>query len=123
MPKKPPPEHTRFKPGQSGNPSGRPKDILTAAKLSQIIDKLSVMTRAQLQDVVTNPKTEMIELYVASIFAHGSKTGDYSRLEALLQRRIGKVQDRVEVSAKPYIVRNLDGTVHAELGAKAEEET
>lgn len=92
MPRKTP-EHTRFKPGVSGNPGGRPKNRLTIEKLRDIIDRLSFMTRAELQVVIQNPETKMIELELASVIAQAAKNGDYSRISFILDRAIGRVVD------------------------------
>ncbi len=42
-----PPEHTRFKAGQSGNPRGRPKKDLDLAAMAQRHAELAVQTLAQ----------------------------------------------------------------------------
>ena len=39
-----PPQHTRFKPGQSGNPKGRPKACLASLSLKQALDELVSVT-------------------------------------------------------------------------------
>jgi hypothetical protein len=111
----------QFKPGQSGNPGGKPKGILTNDKIQGVIGRFADMTRDELQAVIQNQKSSMLEITVASILAQAAKGGDYTRLEFLLSRTIGKVKDQLEVSTvKPYIVERLDGTT-LELGAKPEE--
>ena len=53
----------------------------------------------------------MIEITVASIFAKAAKDGDYSRLEFLLSRTIGKVTDKMEIQAKPSMtIHRPDGS-------------
>ena len=50
------------------------------------------------EDVVTfaqNKKNEALEVLVASLFIHGIKSGDTSRITFLLDRLIGKVTDVV----------------------------
>lgn len=105
MPRLPPPEHSRFKPGVSGNPKGRPKFALTIDKVRQIIEKYALMTRAQLQRAMQDDATPMMELWIASVIAQGAKAGDYSRLSAILDRSIGKVtafeDDGVGFAVKP----------------------
>lgn len=91
MPRKPPPEHTRFKKGQSGNPAGRPKSRLTVESLREIIDRMSFMTRKQLDAVIENEETPMIELQIASVLSQAVKSGDYSRVQFILDRVLGKV--------------------------------
>jgi hypothetical protein len=59
-----PPEHTRFKPGQSGNPKGRPKKAQNASTLF---------------DKVTAEKITIKE---------GDKTRQVSKLEGIIQRAV-----------------------------------
>lgn len=102
-----------FPKGKSGNEGGRPKNLLTKAKLDQIISRFYLMTRAELKAVGDDPKASMLEIHIASIMAQGSKTGDYSRLNALLDRYspIGKVKETTEIiMPKPTIVKRLDGS-------------
>ncbi len=119
MTKKDPRKNLRppFPPGVSGNPSGKPKGLLTNDKVLSVIGKFADMSRAQLQEVIANPKTTMLEVTVASILAQAAKNGDYSRLEFLLSRTIGKVKDQIEISSvKPYLIARPDGSV-LELGS------
>ena len=88
-----PPKHTQFKPGQSGNPSGKRKGGLTVDEVSDLMARFCRLSRDALQAVVEDPKSTMIEITVASILARAAKDGDYSRLEFLLSRSIGKVKD------------------------------
>lgn len=102
MPKKDPKENLRpFKPGQSGNPGGRPKlpdDIKEARKLNQvelerIVNKYLYMDREAVKAAISSPKTPMMELMVASIVAQAAQKGDHLRLDFVLNRMIGKVKD------------------------------
>ena len=102
MPRKPPPEHSRFKPGQSGNPGGMPKQLLTQDKVSSVLGKFCMMTREELAKIVENPKSPMLDVMVASVMARAAKDGDYSRLEFLLARSVGKVRDISEVHQHTY---------------------
>ena len=88
-----PPKHTQFKPGQSGNPSGKRNGGLTVDEVSDLMARFCRLSRDALQAVVQDPKSTMIEITVASILARAAKDGDYSRLEFLLSRSIGKVKD------------------------------
>lgn len=111
-----------FPKGTSGNPSGRPKGALTTPEVSALMGKFCRLSRDELTAVIQNQKSSMIEITVASILAKAAKDGDYSRLEFLLARSIGKVKDQLEVSSiRPYVIERLDGT-QLELGAKLETE-
>jgi hypothetical protein len=56
-----------------------------------------MMTRAELEAVKASTKSSMIEITIAAIFIRAADDGDYSRLEFLLARSIGKVKDIAEV--------------------------
>lgn len=102
MPKLPPPVHSRFKPGQSGNPGGKPAQLLTKDKVAGVLGKFSGMSGVQLNDVLKDPKSTMLELMVAAVMAKAVKEGDPHRLDFLLQRSIGKVQDMTQIEVRQW---------------------
>jgi hypothetical protein len=89
---------TPYKPGQSGNPGGRPKlspewqaiRRLTKDELNRVVSKYAHMTIAQITEAIQNPKIQVIELCVARIFDQTLKTGDSTGLNMLLDRAVGK---------------------------------
>ena len=95
-------EKTRFKPGQSGNPAGRAKDPqelhlikqLTKREFSLLLNKILQCDPDKLKDF----KGSVLEMWLAAGATKAIKTGDYSRLEFLINRLIGKVPDKLEVS-------------------------
>ncbi len=91
------PVEKRFKKGQSGNPGGKPAGILTRAQVESCMGKMSAMSREELQEVINNKKSTMLQIMVASIMAQAAKLGDPTRMEFLLQRTIGKVPDNVNL--------------------------
>ena len=94
---KPKPPGRPWVKGQSGNPAGKPKQLLTVDNVSALFGRFATMTREKLQAVAQNPDSTMIEIMVASIMAKAAKDGDYSRMAFLLDRTIGKVKDVAEV--------------------------
>lgn len=89
-----PPVHTRFKPGVSGNPSGRHKNYLSPSKVKSVIDKFLALNKKDLEKVVAdNNKSSALELMIASTILFCIKSGDYSRLEILLARAVGRVKE------------------------------
>lgn len=113
-----------FVKGQPGGPGKprTPEDIKEARKLTQIeleraVNKYLYLSRAELKAAIEQPGTPMLDLMIASIVAQAAQKGDQVRLDFILNRIIGKVQDRLEVrTPKPFIVQRADGTA-LELGA------
>jgi hypothetical protein len=94
-----------FKPGQCGNPSGRPKvpeDVKAARELNKAgvqlaASKLANMTVTQLRAMIQDPNTPVLEMMFGSVILKCITTGDSGRLELILNRTAGKVVERVEV--------------------------
>lgn len=84
---------TRWKPGQSGNPNGRPKGALTGLKVSVALGKFWEMTRAELMVAIQDPNTSMGDIIIASVMVRAAKDGDANRLNILLDRAIGRVRE------------------------------
>lgn len=103
-----------WKPGVSGNPSGRPKGLLTKDKVSIILAKLTNMTMPELDWIILDGKTPVIEKIIAQILRKAFDTGDASRLEFLLSRAIGKVTDVKEV-------HNINTEAHQALDQEPKE--
>jgi hypothetical protein len=85
MPTPPPPLHSRFKKGQTGNPKGRPK-------LPDIREALAKVL-AEEKDGVT-----ALEATLRALRAKATK-GDVRAAEALLDRAFGKAVQRTDVTS------------------------
>lgn len=109
MAKRNPPKANQFKPGQSGNPEGRPKlppDIVEARRLNRvelerILNRYIWMTKAELSAAITDAATPLMEVMIASLVARAAKEGD--------QQRLGFVLDRLGFkAAEPVQEHNLN---------------
>lgn len=110
-----PPIETRWKPGQSGNPSGKRHIIINSEFVRELIQRLSLMSKTELQELLNNPKSTMIELQFASAMIHATKTGDYSRMDFLLNRMVGKVKENVSIEQVNPIREEIQQLATAEL--------
>lgn len=102
MARVPPPVHTRWKPGESGNKNGKPANLLTKDKVSSVLSKFSHMSPEEIQAVLDDKKSTMLEAMVASVMKRALSDGDPHRLEFLLQRSIGKVQDMTQIEVRQW---------------------
>lgn len=91
-----------LKPGQSGNPKGRPKNPPQLREIQQLTKgEYSLMINKMLQckpEDLANYNGTVLEKWVASVIYHGIKHGDPSRLASLIDRLIGKVPEKVELT-------------------------
>jgi hypothetical protein len=94
-----------FKKGQSGNPKGRPKlppeiKILRSLDLATFLSELHDLWRAprcELERILDNKDAEAGRGALARALFNATK-GDLDALELLLNRLLGKVPDKVEMS-------------------------
>lgn len=95
MPKLPPPEETRFKPGQSGNPKGRPPGIPNA--------RTRYLRLLTLTEKIKNPVTDEMEEFSImeqldmQIIAK-ARRGDISAYKEIMDRLEGKPQQTVDMN-------------------------
>lgn len=96
-----PPEETKWKPGTSPNPGGRPKDppgmremkLLTKYELVKVGNMIINHNLGQLKEFVEDPETPALQVMVASVVSRIIRTGDMNMLNTLLDRLIGKVKE------------------------------
>lgn len=74
-----PPKNSEFKPGQSGNPKGRPKGT---SNLNQILEKLG-LEKVSVTENGTKKEMTKIELTIASLLSKASK-GDVAAARLLV---------------------------------------
>jgi hypothetical protein len=114
-----PPELTRFKPGQSGNPKGRPKDSLNMA---------TVLERTLREKVIINEngRRKIITKLEASIkqLVNKAAVGDLRALQQLAALARGGEEREAETgspkTAMPDVDRKVMEGVLRRFGAKLE---
>jgi hypothetical protein len=127
-PKKIMPVGRPFQKGRSGNPGGKkplPEELkiasrLTAEEFIGLCNKFLKMNIVELMAVTGDPKnpnqkSTMLEMLVASIIRKSLNEGDPRRLDFLLNRIIGEVQKRLEVTGDLNVNQNGSPTVILQL--------
>lgn len=123
-------EH-QFRPGQSGNPSGRPKlpeDLKKARRLNQIavgriINEYMNLSITELKFELEDESTSALEAMIGKIIIEAHKVGDYSRVNFLFDRMIGKVTEKVEHKMpKPTVIKLIGEDAVMVLGQSEEKE-
>lgn len=93
-----------FKKGQSGNPKGRPKEATsqrvlrkyTKEEIAKTLNHLMEQPLDKLDMLRWAEDTPAIDAVVASVLYWARANGDWSQVEKLLDRCIGKVPQKLE---------------------------
>lgn len=107
---------TQFKPGQTGNPNGRPpltkgQRVLRDLTLPIYTDVLKAVLMGNLTEIkamITDPESPGIRIGVATAFLKAIKDGDYAVIERIAERIIGKIPDTLNITSS-----NVSNTVIA----------
>jgi hypothetical protein len=91
-----------FKPGESGNPNGRPRKYVSLLKeqgykLSEINDTLMAllsMDLNELKEVFENPKATVLEKAVAGAIRKSIEKGSLYNIETIITRAMGKPKEQ-----------------------------
>jgi hypothetical protein len=120
MNENPIPNNKPFKPGQSGNPNGRPRKYVSTLreqgyKLSEINDCIQVMmamTIEELKDAFENPTATVLEKTIAAAIKRSIEKGSLYSIETLLSRVYGKPKESVDMdlSGEVTVTMNLNPT-------------
>lgn len=102
-----PPEGKRFKPGQSGNPRGmiptspEVKYVrkITSQALEEIGDLILSSDKDKLRSISEDETESVIRRIYAKAATNAMTKGDLVNLEMILNRVIGKVREKVDVSS------------------------
>jgi len=97
---------SKWKPGQSGNPSGSSaisRQIATLKKFNKVeaervLSKFLNWPVDQLIEFIQDKSNQVLETLVARVLLEAIRKGDHSRAEWVLQRLIGKVKEEIEMN-------------------------
>lgn len=120
------PRH-RFPKGKSGNPKGRPKGALqvipyelkelTIASYREVISKCLEADIPELEALLKTPKTSALQVAIIRCFLKAAQTGDYSVVERICERVVGKIPEVIHVRSES---KNINATIAAVADMPAE---
>lgn len=101
-----------FKKGESGNPDGRPPTSpevkalrkITAEALEEIGDLILSGNKTKLQEIAASLTEPAIRVIYAKAACNAMAKGDVANLELILNRVVGKVKDKVDLSSEGFKV-------------------
>ena len=99
-----PPVETRFKPGQSGNPGGRPKGRSLTARLRELLEKGEINGKPI-------PGGRQVADLVVEAMVKGAIKGNSKLIVEVLDRNDGKVPEKHEHMGPDGGPMAFDGTV------------
>ena len=100
-------EECQFKKGMIANPNGRPKGTavippsikqFNSKMISEVMAKYISMDVAQLSEIIKDTSLPVLDMLVARILATGVQKADQTRFSFILDRMVGKVADKQEIS-------------------------
>lgn len=108
----------QWKPGQTGNPNGRPPlnpiqralKNLTVQTYREVIEAVCTGNLDRLREMVEDPTTSALQVGVATAFMKAIKAGDYAVIERIAERIVGKIPDELNVTSK-NVNANLNAAI------------
>jgi hypothetical protein len=101
----------QFRPGQSGNPGGRPKKLpITDYIIEQLEKPIPAATRAKLPPIFTEvygDKATFGEMLAFKVIAQAAK-GNMTAMNTVMDRVEGKVRQNVALTGDGLVVRIID---------------
>lgn len=113
-----------IKKGEVRNPNGAkthkgPKSMflkLTKEMFAEMINAVTNGTVADLKAIAENPESTALQVALATSMVKMINKGDYTQLELMLQRVIGKVRDELDVTSAGKNIETV-AQVHVYLPA------
>ncbi len=101
--KRNPPEETKFKPGQSGNPAGRPKGVRhLSTVLKEMLEAIApdaVVDVAEIKQFIKRKKITNADAIAARLMHDAIVEGDIDAIKVIADRTEGKAPASLDVTS------------------------
>lgn len=88
---------------------------MTADSYIKLVTKYLYMPVAEIKEAIKNNNLPALELYICTCIASGIKTGDYWKLDRMLDRLIGRVKVEMKLDNANPLVSQTILVEHAEF--------
>lgn len=113
---------TAWKPGESGNPNGRPKKLVTIlqdkgfskGEINDAFEQLAWYTEEELAALYANPQTPMIVKIACKAYKQAMSKGDLNFTKIMLEYILGKPKQQVDATVETTVVWNEERTYEAD---------
>lgn len=131
---KPPPKHGQIKKGEVRNPKGiggvhhnpmiKALRKVTLESYRQIIELVLTSDVAAIKKIAENPKSTGLQVGIAVAFLKAIKNGDYTIIERIAERIVGKIPDEIKIQPMSITqkISVIDKTALAKALLELEEE-
>lgn len=92
---------------------------LTKSNLKGLLNKYLWMSKPEMQAVIKDHNTPMIEIVIASIVFKAAVQGDEKRLDFILTRLIGRVKEEIDLTTYLERLNNMSDQEIIELSTEA----
>lgn len=105
-----------FKKGDKGNPGGYTKEQarvkhLTRETLKDLMNLLNTATFEDMQRLLGKQDTPALSMMITKGYMNAMESGDWRQIEGILQRLVGKVEDKIEIKLpKATVIKRRDGS-------------
>lgn len=113
---------TAWKPGETGNPNGRPKKLVTIlqdkgfakSEIADAFEQLAWFTEEELANLYKSPTTPVIVKVAAKAYRTAMSKGDLNFTKIMLEYVLGKPKQQIDATIEGTITWHEERTYEAD---------